>query len=360
MDTLGALTGANEADLTAVIDTFREPSRAFLMPPIGDTLRPDTVIDISHESLMRAWARVGQWATEEGQSAQMYRRLAETAGLHASDQASLWRDPDLQLALNWSRDNQPDAGWAERYRPGFDVAMDFLAKSADARDAERRTAWRRKRYPLALLLVLIAVVGAWTIKAVRDRERTAQTEAILQVERQGRAKALAEKAVAEKRTRELLAQFGWDDQSLTKADSDQYAVRQSLNANQVLQQAAPRGGRDRRRAVTVEYYPKDVDQNKVESALTELGFTLSTPPAIVRNIPTNSIWYGAPVNVEDVKLVALTLIRAGVQIRAIQCLVNKRHLALIQVGADSSVVNDLALTVEGMQRSSSSFRLSGC
>jgi hypothetical protein len=56
--------------------------------------------------------------------------------------------------------------------------------------------------------------------------------------------------------------------------------------------------------------------------------------------------------VEDVKLVALTLIRAGVQIRAIRPsqLPAKRDLPLIQVGADVSVVNDPVLTVEAIQR----------
>jgi hypothetical protein len=46
-------TGPGE--MTCVIDTFRKPSRSFLMPPQPEPLRPKTVIDISHESLMRVW-----------------------------------------------------------------------------------------------------------------------------------------------------------------------------------------------------------------------------------------------------------------------------------------------------------------
>ena len=37
---------------------FREPSRSFVMPPAGEALEADTVIDISHESLMRVWERL--------------------------------------------------------------------------------------------------------------------------------------------------------------------------------------------------------------------------------------------------------------------------------------------------------------
>ncbi len=43
------------------------------------------------------------WGDEEAQSAQMYRRLADAAARHAVGEGSLWRDPDLQLALDWQR-----------------------------------------------------------------------------------------------------------------------------------------------------------------------------------------------------------------------------------------------------------------
>jgi hypothetical protein len=357
MDTLCALAAASEAEVTAVIDVFRDPSRAFLMPPAGDPLRPNTVIDISHESLMRSWRRLSDWAADEAQSAQMYRRLAETAILHAAGKSGLWRDPDLQLALNWRQENGPDRRWAERYRPGFDSAMQFLDKSAEAREAERRAAWRRKVvYPLALVGVLVVVLGTWAIYAAKNR----QAQAILEVEKKARAeaeaardKAIQAEKVANERTEALLAQFGWNHEKLTTAGANQYAVSQSLYANQALQQAVPRAGREQRKGVVVEYFPKNVDENRVESALTELGFTLRKPAAIVQQIPTNAIWFGSPVDIEDVKLVALTLIRAGVQIRSIRpiqdYLVNKKDLPLIQVGADSSVVNDPPLTVEQIQ-----------
>ena len=319
MDTLCALAAASEAEVTAVIDVFREPSRAFLMPPAGEPLKPNTVVDISHESLMRAWRRLSDWAADEAQSAQMYRRLAETASLHAAGKSGLWRDPDLQLALNWRQENEPDQRWAERYRPGFDNAMRFLDKSAEAREAERRAAWRTKVvYPMALAGVLVVALGAWAINAAQNR----QALAILRAE----------------------------------AEAARNAVSQSRYANQALQQSLPRAGREKRKSVVVEYFPKNVDENKVEAALTELGFTLRKPAAIVQQIPTNAIWFGSPVDIEDVKLVALTLIRAGVQIRAIRpiqdYLVNKKDLPLIQVGADSSVVNDPPLTVEQIQAAS--------
>ena len=47
-------TGSDPADVLTVTETFRQVGRAFLMPPADIPLQPTTVIDIAHESLMRA------------------------------------------------------------------------------------------------------------------------------------------------------------------------------------------------------------------------------------------------------------------------------------------------------------------
>ncbi len=136
LETLCALAEATPAEITQVIDVFRKPSRSFLMPPAEDALEARTVIDISHESLMRVWERLKSWADQEAQSAHMYWRLAETAVLHDKGQAGLWDDPDLQGAIDWQENNRPNKDWAQRYDPGFDGAMAFLKKSKEARDIE--------------------------------------------------------------------------------------------------------------------------------------------------------------------------------------------------------------------------------
>jgi hypothetical protein len=146
--TLCALTDATEAEVTDEIAVFRDPSRSFLMPPVGETLGADTLIDISHESLMRVWQRLIRWVEEEAVSARTYLRLAETASLHAMGNSSLWRDPELQLALEWRAHNQPNEAWAARYPADFVPAMDFLTKSSEAREAERSERQRQARREL--------------------------------------------------------------------------------------------------------------------------------------------------------------------------------------------------------------------
>jgi hypothetical protein len=49
------------------------PGRSFLMPPAGAALGPDSMLDLSHESLMRNWRRFVEWVDDEAQSARRSR-----------------------------------------------------------------------------------------------------------------------------------------------------------------------------------------------------------------------------------------------------------------------------------------------
>lgn len=134
---LEELTDSSREELTRVIDVFREPSRSFLVPGIKEPLNAGTIVDISHESLMRMWQRLILWSDEESASAIIYNRLANTATLHSKNKAGLWRDPDLQLALEWRHHNEPNDTWAARVAPGFEQAMRFLDESRVNSDEEK-------------------------------------------------------------------------------------------------------------------------------------------------------------------------------------------------------------------------------
>jgi WD40 repeat protein/energy-coupling factor transporter ATP-binding protein EcfA2 len=162
------LTGANEAAVIAVVEVFRREGRSFLMPPPTDALtgapvhlNRESLIDISHESLIRNWERLKTWVDEEARSSRIYRRLAETAVLHKEGGAGLWRDPDLGVALTWREQTNPNPVWARRYHPEFPLAMSFLDASVSARDAQiaSENARRTKEIRRTRLTALIFAVA---------------------------------------------------------------------------------------------------------------------------------------------------------------------------------------------------------
>jgi len=144
LSTICEITGASVAEVIAVIDVFRHGGRSFLMPPIGTELHADSVIDISHESLIRNWQRLKEWVIEEGQSVRVYRRVAESAVLHREGGEGLLQEPALSFALDWRDKSHPTKAWGERYHPEFELAMKYLEQSGIARE-ERIAAEEKKR-----------------------------------------------------------------------------------------------------------------------------------------------------------------------------------------------------------------------
>ena len=150
------LAEATLSEVSEVLKVFRKPSRSFVMPPLPECLEDETIIDISHESLMRIWQRLITWTHEEVQSAQLYRRLAETARLNAQGKEGLWRDPGLQSALDWREKEHPTESWTELYGGDFAQALSFLEQSEGQRNREKQEKDERRRYELQQAQALAA------------------------------------------------------------------------------------------------------------------------------------------------------------------------------------------------------------
>lgn len=171
---LAAICQAPEEEVIQVIEIFRRPGRSFLMPSSGTSLDSNSIIDISHESLMRCWTRLITWAEEERESAVSYVRIAQAALWCEECTGGLWMDPQLETGLRWRRKNQPTAAWAERYESHFAEAMEFLDRSEKERTAELVKARKRKlarqivSYVLATLLLIVGTLF-YMVRKQKDR-----------------------------------------------------------------------------------------------------------------------------------------------------------------------------------------------
>jgi hypothetical protein len=140
-----------------------------------------------------------------------------------------------------------------------------------------------------------------------------------------------------------LRSFGWSDKKLSKLSPYQASFEAQKERNILIAATSQLY----RKSVTIQYFPKDVDKRIVRKALKELGFRVILGRTVVHDIPTNSIWFGSRVRIEDVKLVAYTLIRAGVEIKAIRLFRRSKKNCeyLVQVGADSALKDKPPLSV---------------
>ncbi|MCP4215866.1 MAG: hypothetical protein GY765_14530 [bacterium] len=215
VDEICKVTGCSITLVLEVIDLFRQPGRTFLMPTHGVELDTNSVIDISHESFMRIWQRLEDWVQEEGQSAELYERLAKASVLYRAGKVGLWRDPELMLALKWKQDNQPNDAWGKRYAPNFTQAMDFLedsrqqqAQKIAAKEKEQKNKIKRARIFTAVIVsaALISIaLGVWAVinatKAENQEKIALEQKTIAENEREEavkmRSEAESQKKIAE-------------------------------------------------------------------------------------------------------------------------------------------------------------------
>src|SRR5271166_4731395 len=133
MGQLARRTGASLLEVTAVIDHFLKAS--FLTSPDRGRAE-DWEVDISHESLIRQWETLKNWATEEAQDRDDYLYFAK----RVERGGELLAGADLALALKWrERKHSPD--WATRYGRYFTATVAFIDRS---RHEQRRQEWQRQ------------------------------------------------------------------------------------------------------------------------------------------------------------------------------------------------------------------------
>jgi hypothetical protein len=213
---IAQLAEASEEEVIEVVEQFRKPGRSFLMPAAHIPLNGDSIIELSHESLIRIWNRLEVWVEDEFESATMYKRLSDAAAMYQIGKTGLWRTPDLQLALNWQKKQKPTREWAQRYDEAFERAIVFLDTSRITYEAElknqemmQRRVLRRTRATaiilgIAFLIAILFFVYAYLqkLQADADREYADIQKNEAQVQRE---EALKQKKEAEKQRSDAIA-----------------------------------------------------------------------------------------------------------------------------------------------------------
>ena len=238
------LTQASFEDISLVANLFRTDGRAFLMPPFQYELTENSVLDISHESLMRVWKRLVGWVEEESESIQMYLRLSEASNQYEQRKGGLWRDPELSLAVKWKNENKPSELWAGRINNDYSHAMLFFDYSIDQqirednyKEYQQKSRLRRARiFAISISAVALVAVGlaSW---AYKEKEAAAKARIIAETEKSKANKqtllANAAKLTAESAKKDADIQKEKAEKSAKDAEkSAQDALVSAANANQ--------------------------------------------------------------------------------------------------------------------------------
>ncbi|HEX2967618.1 MAG TPA: hypothetical protein VHO46_00845 [Bacteroidales bacterium] len=231
--TIMSIADCTSEEIFEVVEKFRISSRSFITPRQNVELSEDSIIDLSHESLMRLWDRLREWVEDEASSVQMYMRLSEASAMYQQGKTSLWRPPDLQIAITWRDQHKPTLAWAKRYDPAFERAMVYLRTSEKEYNEEEENKIKLQKRQLRVMRIVTMIVGAAALLSIgfmlfafvqkieADRQTIAAVEARKQEE--------VQKKNAENSAKEALQQRQIADSNAIEANKNAEAAEKARN-----------------------------------------------------------------------------------------------------------------------------------
>jgi hypothetical protein len=148
----------DEKKLHDLIDVLRGEGVSFLVPYSSEPIGDRTIIDISHEALIRCWTKLSdpqdRWVKREFDDGLIWRSLLVEAKGFEKNRKRVLSPATIEERWPWWREGRWNAAWAERYGDQFNLVEDLML-------ASRRNALRRRlaQHALIGIILLISCVG---------------------------------------------------------------------------------------------------------------------------------------------------------------------------------------------------------
>lgn len=144
-----------------ILDAFRAADCNFIRPPIDVALTHSSIVDISHESLIRQWTVLEDWMKAEVRAAANWDRLASAQARYHEGEGDLLSGLELAALAAWWDAEQPTSAWVDRHGGDHAGIAKFLARSRAAKaEADRRDRLRSLRIMTTVSSLLVIVVIA--------------------------------------------------------------------------------------------------------------------------------------------------------------------------------------------------------
>ena len=87
------------------------------------------VIDIKNDQFIPNWPRLVDWIKEERDSQDMYKKTSEKSTLFDKGLTDYLKTPDLDLALTWYEEHNPDEFWCNQFDSNHERTISYLLTS---------------------------------------------------------------------------------------------------------------------------------------------------------------------------------------------------------------------------------------
>ncbi|MBH3428877.1 ATP-binding protein [Pseudomonas alkylphenolica] len=177
-----AVTGGQREDIHLVVNTFRIDGVSFLTPHGQAPLEDNTLIDISHEALIRCWQKIDDphngWLIREFRNGLIWRALLVQADSFEQDAGSV-----LGAAMATERDRwirQYNEQWTERYGGDWERVKSLLAASIKDRDRARR---KKLLGRLGVVMSGLFLLSSWVVLLITKQNEVKNLESVVNTTR---------------------------------------------------------------------------------------------------------------------------------------------------------------------------------
>ena len=219
VQSLIAVTGAERGRLISILDAFRSDGVSFLTPYAPAGLDNETMIDVSHEALIRCWNSLAAvpdgWLHREFRDGLIWQSLLSQAEIFEKDPRKVLGPATTEDRERWFKDRTP--AWSERYGGGWSRVEQLVTASRSAADRQRRRdrlMTRTLSIVTVILLTALAVAGLlWQVA----EERKTNADKMRYVAEEQRKVAEEQRKVAKEQRKVAEEQGGQADDILSSA-----------------------------------------------------------------------------------------------------------------------------------------------
>lgn len=197
------------------------------------------VIDIKNDQFIPNWPRLVDWIKEERDSQDLYKKLSEKSTLFDKGLTDYLKTPDLDLALTWYEEQNPDELWGNQFDSNYEHTISYLltSKAKFQEDIlKKELAKKEKAKRLRKTITVVSIITVFVliiISALLVKSRQSEAEALKDRKEAEDATKKAEesKVAADKLANEALQASIFAEEERKKAErSEIEAIRSQIKA----------------------------------------------------------------------------------------------------------------------------------
>ena len=142
------------------------------------------VIDIKNDQFIPNWPRLVEWIKEERDSQDLYKKLSEKSTLFDKGLTDYLKTPDLDLALTWYEEQNPDVLWGNQFDSNYEHTISYLLTSKAKFQEEilkKELAQKEKAKRLRKTITVVSIITVFVliiISALLVKSRQSEAEAL--------------------------------------------------------------------------------------------------------------------------------------------------------------------------------------